>query len=186
MTQNEALEARLSKLEDDAHSMSGAEMFTAMRTLIRSLTRPDAPRQDIVPGLMHCAKCNFSLTRRTLYVQSGNVGSGTSETEPCPNGCGPLWPYTWKQLCNDYEERLMKELDEKAAHPHPGDVGALLEKVPQGYICKLWPPSKISKVWDCVLKPESLNTDDVRPVFSSTGPTPAAAIQAALKEGQTK
>lgn len=96
------------------------------------LNRADKPhaeaveRKDIVPGMMYCAKCKFCLTRRTLYVQSGNVGSGTNETEPCPNGCGPLWPVTWKMLCDDYEERLVEEIEKNKALPQP--------VIPDGYV----------------------------------------------------
>ncbi len=87
----------------------------------------DMQRQDIVPGMMYCAKCKFCLTRRTLYVQSGNVGSGTNETEPCPNGCGPLWPMTWKMLCDDYEERLVEEIEKNKALSQSQPV------IPDGY-----------------------------------------------------
>lgn len=55
------------------------------------------PRQDLVPGVMHCAKCKFQLTRTTLCVADGNAYAGNNDTEPCPNGCGPLWPVTWEQ-----------------------------------------------------------------------------------------
>lgn len=54
-------------------------------------------QSNLVPGVMHCAKCGFDLLRQTLYAASGTIGAGTSETEPCPNGCGPLWPVTWEQ-----------------------------------------------------------------------------------------
>lgn len=55
------------------------------------------PAANLVPGRMRCAKCEFVLTRVNLYVNSGQVGAGSNETEPCPNGCGPLWPVTWQQ-----------------------------------------------------------------------------------------
>ncbi|MGP5283034.1 hypothetical protein ACTXNJ_17840 [Pseudomonas helleri] len=53
--------------------------------------------KDFVPGCMRCAKCNFRLQRVNLYMGSGTTGPGDSKTEPCPNGCGPLWPITWEQ-----------------------------------------------------------------------------------------
>lgn len=68
---------------------------------------------NLVPGKMHCARCKFSLLRKTLYVQSGTVGAGGSETEPCPNGCGPLWPMTWEQEARDCYQ-LMDGLFERA------------------------------------------------------------------------
>lgn len=56
---------------------------------------------NLVPGQMHCARCKFQLTRTNLYVNSGTVGAGDSKTEPCPNGCGPLWPVTWEQAARE-------------------------------------------------------------------------------------
>lgn len=58
---------------------------------------PVAGRSDLVPGVMHCAKCKFQLNRVTVCVSDGNTYAGDSKTEPCPNGCGPLWPVTWEQ-----------------------------------------------------------------------------------------
>lgn len=52
---------------------------------------------NLVPGVMRCAKCNFQLIRNVLNVRVGTVTAGDSATEPCPNGCGPLWPVTWEQ-----------------------------------------------------------------------------------------
>jgi hypothetical protein len=54
-------------------------------------------RTDIVPGVMHCAKCKFEITRITLAVNIGAAIAGDNQSEPCPNGCGPLWPVTWEQ-----------------------------------------------------------------------------------------
>jgi hypothetical protein len=56
---------------------------------------------NLVPGQMHCARCKFQLIRTNLYVNSGTVGAGDSKTEPCPNGCGPLWPVTWEQAARE-------------------------------------------------------------------------------------
>jgi len=74
---------------------------------------PEQRGEDhIVPGEMHCAKCKFKLFRKVLNVAMGAVGMGTNETEPCPNGCGPLWPVTWKQLAYDQGEQINKLWDE--------------------------------------------------------------------------
>lgn len=63
--------------------------------------RREAPvrpqRSDVVPGVMHCARCKFRLNRVNLNVNVGTVTAGGTETEPCPNGCGPLWPVSWEQ-----------------------------------------------------------------------------------------
>lgn len=53
--------------------------------------------ENFVPGVMHCAKCRFRLNRTNLNVNVGTVTAGDNKTEPCPNGCGPLWPITWEQ-----------------------------------------------------------------------------------------
>jgi len=55
----------------------------------------DLEAAAIVPGVLRCAKCDYELMKTNLYFNSGTVGPGDSETEPCPNGCGPLWPVTW-------------------------------------------------------------------------------------------
>jgi hypothetical protein len=61
----------------------------------------DGKKPGLVPGAVHCARCNFRLSRVTLYMGNGAIGPGGSETEQCPNGCGPMWPVTWKQEAED-------------------------------------------------------------------------------------
>lgn len=61
--------------------------------------RAGTQRSDVVPGVVHCARCHFRLVRVTLYTLNGTAGAGDSNTEPCPNGCGPLRPVTWEQEC---------------------------------------------------------------------------------------
>ena len=72
-------------------------------------------RSDLVPGVMHCAKCKFQLNRVTLCVSDGNAYAGNNETEPCPNGCGPLWPVTWEQEARN----CWKALEEMRERLHP-------------------------------------------------------------------
>ena len=46
------------------------------------------PNEDLcVPGRMRCAKC--------ALITSGGYSANPSN---CPNGCGPMWPVTWKEL----------------------------------------------------------------------------------------
>jgi hypothetical protein len=79
-------------------------------------------RGEVVPGAMRCAKCNFRLQRNNMYMQSGTIGPGDNNTEPCPNGCGPLWPVTWKEDALEGDKRLMELFEEnqklKAALQH--------------------------------------------------------------------
>ena len=92
-----------------------------MRALLAAAPQPAGePRSDLVPGVMRCAKCAFQLHRVTLYVRSGTTGAGDSDTEPCPNGCGPLWPVTWRQWAEEaqeYAQRLQGELNALKAEP---------------------------------------------------------------------
>lgn len=59
---------------------------------------------NLVPGVMRCAKCDFQLVRVTLAVNLGRAIAGSSDTEPCPNGCGPLWPVTWEQYARQMQD----------------------------------------------------------------------------------
>ncbi|EOA0097313.1 TPA: hypothetical protein ACIJ16_000667 [Klebsiella aerogenes] len=51
----------------------------------------------IAPGIMRCAKCSFVLTKNSINMSAGTITAGDSKSEPCPNGCGPLWPVTWRE-----------------------------------------------------------------------------------------
>lgn len=82
-------------------------------------------RSDLVPGIVRCAKCSFQLHRTNLYLQSGTVGAGDSKTEPCPNGCGPLWPVTWETWAREgwaEAERLHLENAALAARQPVGQI----------------------------------------------------------------
>ena len=73
---------------------------------------------QFVPGHMYCAKCDLELVRTNLNVNQGTASAGDNKTEPCPNGCGPLWPVTWKRDSEkawDTVERLFKENEELKA-----------------------------------------------------------------------
>lgn len=83
-----------------------------LRKKKNAMTTPTNPEGAIVPGMMHCAKCKFVLTRKTLHINYGMTSAGDNKTEPCPNGCGPLWPYTWKMMAESYGETLEKQFDE--------------------------------------------------------------------------
>lgn len=94
-------------------------------------------RSDLVPGIVRCAKCAFQLHRTNLYLQSGTVGAGDSKTEPCPNGCGPLWPVTWETWAREgwaEAERLHLENAALSAQPSPGGQGDALQ-ILANYLC---------------------------------------------------
>ena len=69
----------------------------------------------IAPGVMRCAGCGFVLTKNNISMSAGTITAGDSKTEPCPNGCGPLWPVTWKEQAiqfRDDSEQWFDELQE--------------------------------------------------------------------------
>lgn len=82
---------------------------------IRPVLVAQQAARDVVPGLMHCAKCKFQLVRTNLYFSNGTTGPGDNKTEPCPNGCGPLWPVTWKEDALDSRKKLDELFDENQA-----------------------------------------------------------------------
>ncbi|HGA3353870.1 TPA: ead/Ea22-like family protein [Enterobacter hormaechei] len=69
----------------------------------------------IAPGVMRCAGCGFVLTKNNISMSAGAITAGDSKTEPCPNGCGPLWPVTWKEQAiqfRDDSEQWFEKLQE--------------------------------------------------------------------------
>ena len=96
-------------------------------------------RAELVPGVMHCAKCKFQLNRVTLCVSDGNAYAGNNKTEPCPNGCGPLWPVTWEQEAKNCWKAL-EEMHERlmaAAAPQPSPTAQAAESVPAGVVAAI-------------------------------------------------
>lgn len=90
-------------------------------------------RSDLVPGIVRCAKCQFQLVRSNLNMHDGTVTAGDSKTEPCPNGCGPLWPVTWETWAREgwaEAERLHLENSALSAQPSPGGQGEALASLP--------------------------------------------------------
>jgi len=73
------------------------------------------PKGDVVPGVMRCDGCKFELTRMNLNVNVGTVTAGDLAPEPCPNGCGPLRPTTWRERANDAMDAAETMLDRAVA-----------------------------------------------------------------------
>lgn len=72
-------------------------------------------RDQHVPGVMHCAKCKFKLTRISLNVNVGTVTAGDNAPEHCPNGCGPMWPVSWRQEAEENRDLLESMFDRALA-----------------------------------------------------------------------
>lgn len=117
-TDREVIEAQ----QDEIHDLT-VELDRARRERDARTTQPPVPKQEggvsFVPGVMHCAKCHFRLVRTNLYVRNGTTGAGDNKTEPCLNGCGPLWPVTWEQEARECWQRL-EQMAEQLATPTPG------------------------------------------------------------------
>jgi len=69
----------------------------------------------IAPGIMRCAKCEFVLTKNSINMAAGTITAGDSKTEPCPNGCGPLWPVTWREQALEMRDSSEQWFDELQA-----------------------------------------------------------------------
>jgi hypothetical protein len=51
----------------------------------------------LIPGVQRCAKCTFRRNSMVMSAQTGTISAAEAKPEPCPNGCGPLWPVTWEE-----------------------------------------------------------------------------------------
>ena len=105
------------------------ETFAPAQPAAATQQAGEVRRAELVPGVMHCAKCKFQLNRVTLCVSDGNAYAGNNKTEPCPNGCGPLWPVTWEQeakncwkALEEMHERLMAAAAPQPTQPQAGAV----------------------------------------------------------------
>lgn len=58
-------------------------------------------------------------------------------------------------------------------------LAEMIAKLPIGYVCKFFPPSQYSAVWDCVIKPECHS--DTRQGIGGTGLTPTQAMESAMR-----
>ncbi|MEC5643578.1 ead/Ea22-like family protein [Citrobacter koseri] len=95
------------------------KMFQRERDRADAAEKRIAEQQSaiIAPGIMRCAGCGFVLTKNNINMTAGTITAGDSKTEPCPNGCGPLWPVTWKeqalQMRDDSEQWFLELQDAK-------------------------------------------------------------------------
>ena len=112
---------RAALLDEMQKAALAAGQATAAQQAPATQQAGEVRRAELVPGVMHCAKCKFQLNRVTLCVSDGNAYAGNNKTEPCPNGCGPLWPVTWEQEAKNCWKAL-EEMHERlmaAAAPQP-------------------------------------------------------------------
>ena len=86
-----------------------------LREQIAHALVPAIRAANVVPGVMRCAKCSFELIRVALCAADGQAYAGGNETEPCPNGCGPLWPVTWEERARSAEQTCEHFMDRAIA-----------------------------------------------------------------------
>lgn len=79
-------------LDDDSN-----KTLEAFKVALSAMNIEPVVPVNIAPGILRCAKCSFVLTKNTINMSAGTITAGNSKSEPCPNGCGPLWPVTWKE-----------------------------------------------------------------------------------------
>ncbi|EPR9701256.1 hypothetical protein [Citrobacter freundii] len=90
----------------------------------------------IAPGVMRCAGCGFVLTKNNINMAAGTITAGDSNTEPCPNGCGPLWPVTWKEQAlqmRDDSEQWFDELQQSRQRIAELEARKVTVKLPADY-----------------------------------------------------
>ncbi|MBA0394911.1 hypothetical protein D7U98_05765 [Stenotrophomonas maltophilia] len=140
-------------------------------------------RSDLVPGVVRCAKCAFQLHRTNLYLQSGTVGAGDSKTEPCPNGCGPLWPVTWETWAREgwaEAERLHLEMAALSAQPSPGGQGDAVRALPAEWRAR----AEELSVHDAIGLTHKLKlkdcADELDVALASMPPSPAMGVTDAM------
>lgn len=117
------LREKVNQADSEWHKMADRILSAGKRAETAEAALSAANERLLVPGVLRCAKCSFQLAKTNLYMASGTTGPGDNKTEPCPNGCGPLWPVTWEQWSREIGVQLdryfdeAKELREKLANP---------------------------------------------------------------------
>lgn len=90
----------------DAEGMEyTAEFYDLAAAALRADPQGGEPRDQVMPGVFECAKCGLVLVASTLHVQTGGV-SADAEPQQCANGCGPMWPLTYRKA---YQQLLDRE-----------------------------------------------------------------------------
>lgn len=132
---------RLSRLTMEVHTDELRIMASAVESytdeLIAALEAAEKRIAElssvvIAPGVMRCAGCGFVLTKNNISMSAGTITAGDSKTEPCPNGCGSLWPVTWKEQAiemRDSSEQWFEDLQSARKR-----IAELEARQPYGYL----------------------------------------------------
>ena len=64
-----------------------------------------------VPGAWQCPKCKLRIVRTIMSAATGEMHAN-EETEPCPNGCGPLWRISERDDRKEAQRSFIDQCDE--------------------------------------------------------------------------
>ncbi|HEX6941148.1 MAG TPA: hypothetical protein VF158_17225, partial [Longimicrobiales bacterium] len=79
-------------------------------------------RDQVIPGVFRCAKCGLVLNAVALNAQDGTTAPDTNP-QRCPNGCGPMWPETYKAAYHDLMKQCEAMANELAQFRAPSGEG---------------------------------------------------------------
>lgn len=105
-----------------------------------------------VPGCWICPKCNFALSKQTIFVQSGTVGVSHDDVmrmdgEICPNDGEPMRRETWHERAESnhaWGRKLMEDIIVATGAEHlPGALEAIKERFQSSAVS----PREEPKTW---------------------------------------
>lgn len=76
---------------------------------------PDLYELAFMPGQFRCALCGFQLSKQTISMASGRVGTTPQDrqSEPCPNDGTDMVHVTYREQLEAYSARLTEEFDRR-------------------------------------------------------------------------
>jgi hypothetical protein len=68
-----------------------------------------------MPGQFRCPKCGFQLSKQTMSMTQGCIGTTQEnrESDPCPNDGTMMLHVTYREQLEVYADRLKQELDRR-------------------------------------------------------------------------
>jgi Zn finger protein HypA/HybF involved in hydrogenase expression len=81
-------------------------------------TVPDLYELAFMPGQFRCPQCAFQLSKQTLSVVRGCIGTTPEnrQSEPCPNDGTMMVHVTYREQLESYADRLKEEFDRFETH----------------------------------------------------------------------
>jgi hypothetical protein len=73
---------------------------------------PDLYRLAFIPGVFRCPKCDFELSKQTMCVATGNIGTHERDrqSEECPNDGTWMVPVTYQERVAQYADLFEETL----------------------------------------------------------------------------